>query len=165
MAYSEGSGWLDPCSCDQDSAFRRALLEIKRYFQTEPDKQFSRCFRAPQSQSVFKLEVIRVSVPKEVPSSGVFRSIVTEEQTQTAASDINSDVKLQFSECLWWSGWCQQTSVSPPSLCFLSTETLMDSTTATAELGWTVYPVSGSSDNSVSYKLDLLHVLLLEITS
>ncbi|KAM7401721.1 hypothetical protein PAMP_017016 [Pampus punctatissimus] len=27
-------------------------------------------------------------------------------------------------------------------------ETLMDSTTATAELGWTVYPVSGSSDNS-----------------
>ncbi|KAA8593568.1 hypothetical protein FQN60_009684 [Etheostoma spectabile] len=28
------------------------------------------------------------------------------------------------------------------------TETLMDSTTATAELGWTVYPVSGSSDNS-----------------
>lgn len=32
----------------------------------------------------------------------------------------------------------------------LSTETLMDSTTATAELGWTVYPVSGSSDNSVS---------------
>ncbi|CAG03510.1 unnamed protein product, partial [Tetraodon nigroviridis] len=30
------------------------------------------------------------------------------------------------------------------------TETLMDSTTATAELGWTVYPVSGSSDNSVS---------------
>ena len=33
----------------------------------------------------------------------------------------------------------------------LSTETLMDSTTATAELGWTVYPVSGSSDNSVSH--------------
>ncbi|KAL7408124.1 hypothetical protein ABVT39_018653 [Epinephelus coioides] len=27
-------------------------------------------------------------------------------------------------------------------------ETLMDSTTATAELGWTVYPVSGTSDNS-----------------
>ncbi|XP_029550134.1 ephrin type-B receptor 2 isoform X1 [Salmo trutta] len=27
-------------------------------------------------------------------------------------------------------------------------ETLMDSTTATAELGWTVYPVSGSNDNS-----------------
>lgn len=34
-----------------------------------------------------------------------------------------------------------------------STETLMDSTTATAELGWTVYPVSGSSDNSVSAPL------------
>uniref|UniRef100_A0A3P9HAX4 receptor protein-tyrosine kinase n=1 Tax=Oryzias latipes TaxID=8090 RepID=A0A3P9HAX4_ORYLA len=32
-------------------------------------------------------------------------------------------------------------------LCW-STETLMDSTTATAELGWTVYPVSGTSDNS-----------------
>lgn len=29
----------------------------------------------------------------------------------------------------------------------------MDSTTATAELGWTVYPVSGSSDNSVSDEL------------
>lgn len=29
----------------------------------------------------------------------------------------------------------------------------MDSTTATAELGWTVYPVSGSSDNSVSDSL------------
>ncbi|XP_062312266.1 ephrin type-B receptor 2b [Osmerus eperlanus] len=27
-------------------------------------------------------------------------------------------------------------------------ETLMDSTTATAELGWTVYPVSGTSENS-----------------
>lgn len=37
----------------------------------------------------------------------------------------------------------------------LSTETLMDSTTATAELGWTVYPVSGSSDNSVSDELRL----------
>jgi len=32
-----------------------------------------------------------------------------------------------------------------------STEMLMDSTTATAELGWTVYPVSGTSDNSVSF--------------
>lgn len=30
------------------------------------------------------------------------------------------------------------------------TEMLMDSTTATAELGWTVYPVSGTSDTSVS---------------
>lgn len=42
----------------------------------------------------------------------------------------------------------------------LSTETLMDSTTATAELGWTVYPVSGSSDNSVSDALRFLHDLL-----
>lgn len=41
---------------------------------------------------------------------------------------------------------------SPLSPLF-STETLMDSTTATAELGWTVYPVSGSSDNSVSQTL------------
>uniref|UniRef100_A0A8C6PS74 receptor protein-tyrosine kinase n=1 Tax=Nothobranchius furzeri TaxID=105023 RepID=A0A8C6PS74_NOTFU len=32
--------------------------------------------------------------------------------------------------------------------CPVSYKTLMDSTTATAELGWTVYPVSGSSDNS-----------------
>ncbi|XP_067286911.1 ephrin type-B receptor 2b isoform X1 [Pseudorasbora parva] len=31
-------------------------------------------------------------------------------------------------------------------------EMLMDSTTATAELGWTVYPVSGTSDNSVSWE-------------
>lgn len=50
--------------------------------------------------------------------------------------------------------------VGTPSNCLLvclplhlSTETLMDSTTATAELGWTVYPVSGSSDNSVSDEL------------
>ena len=37
-----------------------------------------------------------------------------------------------------------------PLLSLLSSETLMDSTTATAELGWTVYPVSGTSENSVS---------------
>lgn len=43
----------------------------------------------------------------------------------------------------------------------LSTETLMDSTTATAELGWTVYPVSGSSDNSVSGMLCFHSHLLL----
>jgi len=39
------------------------------------------------------------------------------------------------------------------------TEMLMDSTTATAELGWTVYPVSGTSDNSVSF----LNVSILQI--
>lgn len=43
----------------------------------------------------------------------------------------------------------------------LPTETLMDSTTATAELGWTVYPVSGSSDNSVSDMLYFHYDLLL----
>lgn len=43
----------------------------------------------------------------------------------------------------------------------LSPETLMDSTTATAELGWTVYPVSGSSDNSVSNMLHFHSSLLL----
>lgn len=37
----------------------------------------------------------------------------------------------------------------------------MDSTTATAELGWTVYPVSGSSDNSVSDELPPCSVIKL----
>lgn len=40
----------------------------------------------------------------------------------------------------------------------------MDSTTATAELGWTVYPVSGTSDNSVSGVLCLHSRLLLIMT-
>ena len=44
-----------------------------------------------------------------------------------------------------WTWFC-----GDPLLSLLSSETLMDSTTATAELGWTVYPVSGTSENSVS---------------
>lgn len=43
----------------------------------------------------------------------------------------------------------QQPVTDPHLFSHFPTETLMDSTTATAELGWTVYPVSGSSDNSV----------------
>lgn len=42
--------------------------------------------------------------------------------------------------------WMYNLFMFPPA----STEMLMDSTTATAELGWTVYPVSGTSDSSVS---------------
>lgn len=42
--------------------------------------------------------------------------------------------------------WMFNLFMFPP----VSTEILMDSTTATAELGWTVYPVSGTSDSSVS---------------
>ncbi|XP_048029594.1 ephrin type-B receptor 2b isoform X2 [Megalobrama amblycephala] len=40
--------------------------------------------------------------------------------------------------------WMYNLFMFPPA----STEMLMDSTTATAELGWTVYPVSGTSDSS-----------------
>ncbi|KAK7912525.1 hypothetical protein WMY93_012736 [Mugilogobius chulae] len=65
---------------------------------------------------------------------------------------------VPYLQCEWTSS--AASVVEEPMHCTSpNTKTLMDSTTATAELGWTVYPVSGSSDNSVRSRFEFCLVV------